>query len=117
MTARGLLRQRFDERRRQARADVDRERAARDEAAAFRGIDRRGRATSARVDPLGLELLGRIGDGREQEARVRVKRRLEHLLDRPALDDLAGVQYGGGGGGGAGGPSAGGGGRVRRRRR
>ena len=54
MAARALVRARLDERRRDARADVDRERAAVDEAAAFGRVDRRRRRALAHGDLLAL---------------------------------------------------------------
>ena len=71
-------------------ADVDPQRAALDEAAALRRIDRGRGKPFADGD---RRAVGdrRIGHRGEQQARVRVQRVLQHLLDRALLDDLAGV--------------------------
>src|ERR1019366_5637024 len=65
---------RFDERWRDSRADVDRKRAAADEAAALGRIDRRGGKSFVHLDlrPLADR---RIGDGREQQLGVGMQRR------------------------------------------
>ena len=75
------------------RADVDRERAARDEAAARGRIDRRGGESLAHLDPVRLETCLGVGRRGEQQPRVRVERVGQHILDRPLLDDLAGVHH------------------------
>ena len=54
-----------------------------------RGRRRRGATGGPPV--LEPQALARVGDGREQEPRVRVQRVLEHLFGRAALDDLARV--------------------------
>ena len=89
MAASRLGRARLDELGRDLPADVDRERAAIDEAAARRRVDGGGRGSLADLDL--LERARPVGDRRDQQARVRVQRIREHLRDRPLLDDLAGV--------------------------
>src|SRR3954453_20303114 len=92
MAARRLVPARLYEWWRDARAHVDREGATPDEAAAWRRVDRGCRLSGADWNPLLLER-ARVGHRREQELRVRVQRVGEHLLDRPALDDLARVHH------------------------
>src|SRR5579864_7415149 len=86
MAARGLARMRLDELRRHDGADRNGERATRDEAASLDGVDGGRRARPAVFDPLPV-------DGGEQEARVRMQRLSEHLLDGAAFDDLARVHH------------------------
>src|SRR5439155_24964672 len=84
VTARGLVRPRFDKLGRDFGADGDRERAAADEAASADGIDG-GRSSAASFsDVLAV-------DGGEQEPGGRMQWLGEHLLRRAALDDLPGV--------------------------
>src|SRR3954454_22683457 len=90
VTAGALAGQRLDELGRLLRAEGDCDRATVDEAAARDRVD--GRAVRAvAADLRERHARVRVGDGREQQARVRVQRALQHVLGRPALDDLAGV--------------------------
>src|SRR5687768_5439778 len=80
----------LDELRRPLGADADRERAALDEAAAGHGADDAvvGAAYRQLVD---TQARTRIRHGREEQARVRMQRALEHRFRWPALDDLTRV--------------------------
>jgi hypothetical protein len=66
MTAGGLWRPFLDERRSYTRTDLDRQRTASDETTASGRIDGRGRTTLSQLDPLGVQLRRRIGNGSEQ---------------------------------------------------
>src|SRR3954471_20262617 len=90
MTTCGLRRPCFDELRSELRADGRGKRAAGDEAAAWRRIDR-DRGMAPLLDALRPQARRRIGDGCEQQPCVRVEWLGQHLLDGAALDDLPGV--------------------------
>ena len=90
MAARPLGWTGFDELGRSLGADGDRERAALDEAAACDRVDA-GVMRAPDRDVLEPQAGPRIGDGREEQARVRVQRVLQHCFGRPLLDDLPGV--------------------------
>jgi hypothetical protein len=79
-----------DELRGDLRAGGDPQRAAPDEAAARGGVDRRGSDALVDLDALARADRG-VGHRREEQLRVRVKRRLQYLVRRALLDDLAGV--------------------------
>src|SRR5690242_21702438 len=82
---------RLDQLRSRLRAELDRYRAARAEAAALGRVDRGGGVSLAELDLLHLRLRRGVGHGLEQQARVRVERIGQDVVDRTALDDLPGV--------------------------
>src|SRR5215475_16223272 len=80
------------QRRRDAVALVDRERAPPPEAAAGCGIDHPWRLTLVGL-LRDVELRARVGDGREQQLRVGVPGTGEHLLDRSRFRDVARIHH------------------------
>src|SRR5581483_7812510 len=92
LAARGVARPRRDQPRRGAPADVDRDRAAVDEAAAGLRVDGDRPAAAMDLDPLALAGMG-VGHGGEEPLRVRMERLAEHRVDGPLLDDVAGVHH------------------------